>query len=560
VVILRIRQAETAMADGRLDEAYTHAIRDDVRRHRRGQRLITRLVERLLARGKEHANGGHSQEALADYDRAARLAGNQPEIAKLRLAAASDLGRRYAEHQRRSDLVRAASRHIDRGELTVGAALIGELDAADSAVAKLSHEMATKRAQLDAELDRAEQAIARRAYDVAIAALVEARRIQSSNQRLIDLTDQVSRALITQVRAVLDEGRVDLARGLLDKLTLLAGEQSDVAELRSVLGECVAAASAIEHGDLQRASGALNRIAHLLPNASWVQQAIVRTEEASVSLEAVRSGPLGLIGCLEGGTALGSLRPPNVGTTGLRARQVHATSPVSTGPEARRTMAGATPYRHQWPASPYRDDATMNPAPLPSGFLMQIDGAGSYVVTRSQITTIGPVSASRRPLVGLLAPADLPTVSIERVDDDYFLRCDAPLRVNDKPVTEKLLSHRDKIALTPRLALRFLLPNAASTSAVLELSGARLPRQDVRRIILLDESIVLGTGRTAHVEVRSLEETIVLHLRHGQLRYRCEKTHDGGSPEDSSLIPLGTPIKVGPLSLVLTELVLAGLA
>ena len=37
---LRIRQAETALAGGRLDEAYELARARDVRAHRNGQRLI----------------------------------------------------------------------------------------------------------------------------------------------------------------------------------------------------------------------------------------------------------------------------------------------------------------------------------------------------------------------------------------------------------------------------------------------------------------------------------------------------------------------------------------
>ena len=141
-------------------------------------------------------------------------------------------------------------------------------------------------------------------------------------------------------------------------------------------------------------------------------------------------------------------------------------------------------------------------------------------MARGRITTIGPISSSEGPSVGLLAPANLPTVSVERLDEDYFLRCDGSVQVNGKCVSEKLLSHGDRISLGPRLELRFLLPNAASTSAVLELTSAKMPRQDVRRIILLDESIVLGNNATAHVRVRGLQESVVLHLRHGQLHYR----------------------------------------
>ena len=91
MVILRIRQAETAMADGRLDEAFEQAIREDVRSHRRGQKLADRLADRLLERGQGHLTAERYVEALSDCERAGRLAGNQERIADLRSAAQSRL-------------------------------------------------------------------------------------------------------------------------------------------------------------------------------------------------------------------------------------------------------------------------------------------------------------------------------------------------------------------------------------------------------------------------------------------------------------------------------------
>ena len=62
-MILRIRQAECALADGRLDEAFELADRHDVRSHRRGQRLVGRLVRSLVDRGRKHLDAGRIAEA-----------------------------------------------------------------------------------------------------------------------------------------------------------------------------------------------------------------------------------------------------------------------------------------------------------------------------------------------------------------------------------------------------------------------------------------------------------------------------------------------------------------
>jgi hypothetical protein len=271
----------------------------------------------------------------------------------------------------------------------------------------------------------------------------------------------------------------------------------------------------------------LTQLGQLLPGVKWIQQAIKATEQASSSLDAVRGGPLGLL----------------VSGDRTEGREI---KPLPTGQPRKPRAHGAFPF----PASPAL--AAISAQSMPSRLLLQVDGAGSFLVVRSRVTTVGPVSSSHAPLVGLLAPANLPTVSIERLDDDYFLRCDAAVRVNGKSVTEKLLSSGDKISLSSRLEIRFYLPNAASTSAVLELTGARLPRQDVRRIILLDESIVLGNSGSAHVRVRGLEESVVLHLRNGQLYGRIGAAAQRNGL--SSAVAMNKPVQIGPVSLVVTEM------
>ena len=92
---------------------------------------------------------------------------------------------------------------------------------------------------------------------------------------------------------------------------------------------------------------------------------------------------------------------------------------------------------------------------------------GSFLVIRSAAVTIGPISSSQRPEVGLVADPSLPVVRIERADEDYFLRCERAVMVNEHSTTERLLADRDRIALSPRCRWRFLRPNAASGSAVL---------------------------------------------------------------------------------------------
>ena len=147
--------------------------------------------------------------------------------------------------------------------------------------------------------------------------------------------------------------------------------------------------------------------------------------------------------------------------------------------------------------------------------------------------------------MGVLTEAAAPTVTIVRSDEDYFLQSAVPVKVNDRAVTSKLLCDGDRIALGPRCRIGFSRPNAASASAVLEISGARLGRGDVRRVILMDREIVMGDASSAHVRTRELRGPAVLLAGRRGLTLRTEGR--------MSEVVLGEHVKVESLGLVVTQ-------
>ena len=66
MLFLRIKQVETALKDGRLDEAYELLAESDAREHRRGQELTGQLVQALLDRGRCHLENDQPEQALCD--------------------------------------------------------------------------------------------------------------------------------------------------------------------------------------------------------------------------------------------------------------------------------------------------------------------------------------------------------------------------------------------------------------------------------------------------------------------------------------------------------------
>ena len=78
---LDLRQAEVALAAGRLDEAFRLLGHASVRQHRDGQRLLDRLVEALLGRARAHLADRQIGDARAGLEKATQCADKQIEIA-----------------------------------------------------------------------------------------------------------------------------------------------------------------------------------------------------------------------------------------------------------------------------------------------------------------------------------------------------------------------------------------------------------------------------------------------------------------------------------------------
>jgi len=522
VLSLRIRQAETALAGGRLDEAYELARAQDVRAHRRGQRLIGRLVTALVDRGRQHLSAGQVAEAIGDCGKAGILGGNTQEIAELRASAVEAMMAKDRKKQQYAQTLEAVRRRVDEGRLSLAEGLLEHLAGDGSQTERLQREVNTRRTAADAALLRVEKALAREDWAGAIAELLEAKRQHATGERVTDLSGQVTRAVIQQVKTAIEQGRLMLATSLVERLAPLVGDHVEAQELTWVLQQCRQAAHLTHRGELRQMSEIFRQLASMFPRSEWLGSALESAERASKGLEQLRSGPL---------TPLMNIRPDD---------------------QQERVDIPDEPIGASAPA-PSPDSAVLG-ASLPTKFAVQVDGVGSFVVLRERRITIGTASTSQPIDLALMAEPGLPAVTVERADEDYFLTAEQPVRVNDKPTTKKLLTSGDQIALSPRCRLKFTVPNPASTSAVLRLSGTRLPRADARQVILLDRQMILGPGSSAHIRAEQLSKPAILHIREGRLLCRASDpvTVDDRPMDDRTGIPLGAHVRVGPVSLVIT--------
>ncbi len=515
MLILRIKQAETALKDGRLDEAYELARTEDFRTHRDGQNLISRLVRSLIARGREHLAASRLSQALADCEKAERLGGNLPEAAALRTAVTDAIANRQQVERRQAGLVATARQHIRDGWLSLGQQVLANCENAEA----LQEEAEARRTRAEQALNRAEQALDRKDWALAIESLREAKQAHASNPRTGELMDRATALVADQTGTAINQGRLDAAEAMLQHLGSLVCPSLHIQELGRLLSECRNAARSLERGQPRQAAEILHRLSAARPEAGWLSEACRQAEQAAAGFENLRRGPLGWV-------AGGDL-PAGGPVTASDTDQTEFLSPRK--PMGQPAIGGAIPDR----------------------FMLHVDTVGGFLVLRQPRISIGPISSSRHPDLPLLAEAGLPVVTIERQEEDYFLSSETPVRVNEASVQRKLLTDGDRISLGPRCQLRFTLPSAASTSAVLHLSGCRLPSGDARRVILMDKSIVLGPGASAHIRADQMGSPAVLHIRDGRLLVRSAtevKVNDRPVDERAG-IPVGACACIGPISL-----------
>ncbi len=193
---------------------------------------------------------------------------------------------------------------------------------------------------------------------------------------------------------------------------------------------------------------------------------------------------------------------------------------------------------------------------MPSKFVLQMDGVGSFIVFREPRVTVGPISSSARPMLALMADPHVPVVAIERMEGDYFVRSQTPIEVNGQKVAEKLLADGDRIVLSPRCMIRFHLPNPASTTAVLTISGARLSRPDIKQLILMDRDILIGPYANDHIRTEQLKEPVALFTQNGRLLCRTKESIlvDGRGFDPSVGLALDKHVEIGKVSFVVARL------
>ncbi len=501
MLILKIKQAEKALADGRLDEAFELLTSSVVTSHRQGQELITKLATALAVRGREHLDKNRPGQARADAEKAQKLAGNLPEVAGL----LADITAMYkdnwqAEHarQKQRNLVKG---FVDEGELTLAAGVLDD----EPNSGTLRDEIEKQRKIRQSWERRLEMAFAESDLDRALDVLgaFTPGRFNGTARKVVELAEK-------QGHEYARSGRLDRLEVLLVRLAELKLDSTKIRDLTRFQGLCHTASKQLGDGLLSETRATLSLARQLMPQADWINDTLKAARQAEESLTALHGGALAL---LDG---------------------------------AATEIRDATEPRHKKTDKPIMPIDMPANNMLPEKFILQLDGVGSFLVYRSADVSAGPLSGSFGADLALVAAPDLTPVRFVRSEDDYFLKATEPVELNGRKVDEALLKDNDRVSLSSRCVLKFKRANAASGTAVLDLGSVRVTRPDVRQVILMDREIVIGPASTAHLRSR-LPESITIFIQNNRLGVKTA----GSTIKE---VVLNQPLNLSGTTLVVREI------
>ena len=306
---------------------------------------------------------------------------------------------------------------------------------------------------------------------------------------------------------------VDTVRPLIDfdpELTEVCRAIESATEVNSLLD-----ASRFDEAYLQ-----IRKLAPLLGNVAWLNELADKAKQAADLIVEIKSSPLSLLS--------GSRR---------------SVSNVS---------AALLKVEHAGMAAPSTSDS-FGSSTLPEQLILQIDGVGSALLLRQPKLSIGSPGRAGACDIALTGFPGSGTLTIERTAGRYRLSAGNvdDLAVNERRCQEKSLTDGDSVRVGKRCRFKFRRPTADVPSAVLELSGTRLPRPDIRSIVLFDETLVVGPGQSSHLMARNLDQPLILFVRDGVfhvrsgLPNRAQRFAANGAPQGAQPLMLDTPVEIG---------------
>ena len=532
LLFVRLKAAENALRDGRLDEAYRLATATDVREHRRGAAVLASLTERFLERARNHYRADRFTEALLDLDRADAGGVMKEELAELRQQVHTVMGEVRRRENAREQRVDEARRRIEGGSLAAGRRMLEHASQDNAAVERLRHEAEKRMGDLQETLEQAAQLLGNGQFAAAAERVVRAKRVDAHHAAVASVETRLCSAVLESAKRLIVEGRLTRAADELACLGSLGADSPERREVEALLNLAERAAKCLAAGDPGEARAHVMSLQRLAGNTNWVADALEHLQKWDEIQTALRAGPLG------------SMMAANA--NGREVVRLAAT------PGAARVAADVADRER---GKPRRFDDTVA---LPSkeaiggnglaALLLLVDGGGSFLLLKQNRVGIGRAAADNPAEIPLIGDVAERHAFIERVDEDYFLFSSKEVEVGGRSVQSHLLKDQDRVVLGKKAKFMFRVPSRKCASAVLDLSDTTKMPNDVRRVVLFRQLATMGEGPHAHVRCRHAGPPLLLFERNGELWVRQQ--NDGRVDTAAQSVAIGKPVEIAGASFV----------
>lgn len=510
LIFMRLRAAEKALRDGRLDEAYRLATAPDLKENRRAAAVLADLTEKLVERAREHFRAERFSDAFLDLDKAEAGDVSKDKITELRAhvqVVANEVRRKDYERRER---LQEAVRRVEAGSLEAGRRILEHASAADHAAGELRKVVDQRAGDLQVVIEQAERLLQEGQYATAGQRVRRARTMDAQHSAVVSLEARLCECVFEQVRRSIREGRLSRASTELNVLGDLGSALPARRELAVALTMARDAAKRLERHEYMDARRIVLGLGRLIPEAKWVTSAAEKLDHAEELRTELAAGPLGER--LEQGIERVSL-------------------PIAAGPASLDDTV-ALGHRFIPPAGGANER-----------LLVLVDGGGSFLLLSGGHASIGRAAAENPPDVPILSDLAERHATIARADEDYFLYSAKEVELGGQRTQHHLLRDGDRVVLGKKAKFTFRVPSRRSATAVLELSDTTKMPNDVRRVVLFSKHAMIGQGPTVHLPCRHAGSPLILFERAGELWIRPQ--NDGRADMEAKPLRLGQPVEVG---------------
>jgi len=525
---VRIRAAQEALAEGRLDDAFEALRAPDLSENRQVLDLREQLSEAYLDRGQERMLDRAFEAARGDFARAGMLNPTADRPQQWIERAEDAMTHDRVEAARTKEAAAEARRRMEAGSLHGAAAAVEALDVHSPEREHIEDEIDRRGSRATRLMDAARAALKKGRPAEAVRDLQEAKQLDARLDGLNDLIDKTVSEVVKIAEKDFAAGRVDDAENALVELGELGKHDDRREALSDALRVAREIADALRNEDFDNADILLGRLDALGIKTPWAKTIRDQVRTIETQRRALLQGPLGML--------IGNFR---------RERTTEARRPIDdtldAGQRKQRISDGPPPIL---PRSPV--DVKPNKKGVPSRLIMRVDGVGSFLLLTKDRIGIGRSGPGATADVQLVSDLSERHAEVIRAGEDYFMVSQRGVELGNDKSEHALLQDGDRLRLSKRIRLTFRKPSLKSQTAQLELGeGVRLPTE-CRSILLWAGPLLLGNTRECHVRLPATMGDCVLVQREDGLFIKPMR---GAGRK----IQIGEPVQIGELSLRVSE-------